>query len=72
MLPLEESIRRGRVDDPGTREPLEIPRGPGLRVDGDEVSRAAVVLSCADDAPLQEFPQALLKVARFEGTTRDA
>ena len=36
VLTLEESIRRGRVDDPGTREPLEILRGLGLLVDGDK------------------------------------
>ena len=71
VLTLEESIRRGRVDDPGTREPLEILRGLGLLVDGDEVSRAAVVLFCAEDGPLPDFPQLLLKVARFKGTTRD-
>lgn len=71
VLTLEESIRRGRVDDPGTREPLEILRGLGLVVDGDKVSRAAVVLFCADDAPLPDFSQLLLKVARFKGTTRD-
>jgi ATP-dependent DNA helicase RecG len=71
VLTLEESIRRGRVDDPGTREPLEILRGLGLLVDGDRVSRAAVVLFCADDVPLPDFPQLLLKVARFKGRTRD-
>ena len=71
VLTLEESIRRGRVDDPGTREPLEILRGLGLLVDGDRVSRAAVVLFCKDETPLPDFPQLLLKVARFKGTTRD-
>jgi ATP-dependent DNA helicase RecG len=71
VLTLEESIRRGRVDDPGTREPLEILRGLGLLVDGDRVSRAAVVLFCGDDDPLPDFPQLLLKVARFRGRTRD-
>jgi ATP-dependent DNA helicase RecG len=48
VLTLEESIRRGRIDDPGTREPLEILRGLGLLVDGDRLSRAAVVLFCKD------------------------
>jgi ATP-dependent DNA helicase RecG len=71
VLTLDESIRRGRVDDPGTREPLEILRGLGLLVDGDRVSRAAVVLFCTDDVPLPDFPQLLLKVARFRGRTRD-
>jgi ATP-dependent DNA helicase RecG len=30
-----------------------------------------VVLFCADDVPLPDFPQLLLKVARFRGRTRD-
>lgn len=71
VLTLEESIRRGRSEDPGTREPLEILRGLGLLVDGEKLSRAAVVLFCKDDISLPDFPQLLLKVARFKGTTRD-
>ncbi len=71
VLTLEESIRRGRMDDPGTREPLEILRGLGLLVDDERVSRAAVVLFCKDDVQLPDFPQLLLKVARFKGVRRD-
>ncbi len=71
VLTLEESIRRGRIDDPGTREPLEILRGLGLLVDDNQLSRAAVVLFCKDDVPLPDYPQLLLKVARFKGVTRD-
>ena len=70
-LTLEESIRRGRTDDPGTREPLEILRGLGLLVQGERISRAAVVLFCTNDTMQPDFPQLLLKVARFKGTTRD-
>jgi ATP-dependent DNA helicase RecG len=71
VLTLEESIRRGRIEDPGTREPLEILRGLGLLVEGDKLSRAAVALFCKDETPLPDFPQLLLKVARFKGVTRD-
>jgi ATP-dependent DNA helicase RecG len=71
VLTLEESIRRGRIEDPGTREPLEILRGLGLLMDGDKLSRAAVVLFCKDETLLPDFPQLLLKVARFKGVTRD-
>lgn len=71
VLTLEESIRRGRIDDPGTREPLEILRGLGLLVEGSRVSRAAVVLFCKDEEQRPDFPQLLLKVARFKGVTRD-
>jgi len=71
VLTLEESIRRGRMDDPGTREPLEILRGLGLLVDDERLSRAAVVLFCKDEVQLPDFPQLLLKVARFTGVRRD-
>jgi ATP-dependent DNA helicase RecG len=71
VLTLEESIRRGRMDDPGTREPLEIMRGLGLLVEGDRLSRAAVVLFCKDEEQLPDFAQLQLKVARFKGVTRD-
>ena len=40
---LEESIRRGRADDPGTRDPAEMLRGFGLMKDG-QLLRAAMVL----------------------------
>jgi ATP-dependent DNA helicase RecG len=71
VLTLEESIRRGRIDDPGTREPLEILRGLGLLVGGNRLSRAAVVLFCKDEEQQPDFPQLLLKVARFKGVSRD-
>ncbi len=71
VLTLEESIRRGRIDDPGTREPMEILRGLGLLVHGDRLSRAAVVLFCKHEDPQPDFPQLLLKVARFRGVNRD-
>lgn len=71
VLTLEESIRRGRADDPGTREPLEILRGLGLLVEGERLSRAAVVLFCKDEVQLPDFPQLLLRVARFKGVSRD-
>lgn len=71
VLTLEESIRRGRMDDPGTRDPLEVLRGLGLLVDGNRLSRAAVVLFCKDEVQLPDFPQLLLKVARFKGVSRD-
>jgi ATP-dependent DNA helicase RecG len=68
---LNEAIRRGRMDDPGTREPLDILRGLKLLAAGNQLSRAAVALFCREDDALPDFPQFLLKVARFKGTTRD-
>ena len=71
VLTLEESIRRGRIDDPGTRAPMEILRGLGLLVGGNRLSRAAVVLFCKDEEQQPDFPQLQLKVARFKGVSRD-
>ena len=70
-LTLEEAIRRGRSEHPGTRDPLEILRGLGLLVGGDQISRAAVALFCKGEVPLPDFPQLKLRVARFKGTERD-
>lgn len=63
---LEEAIRRGRTDDPGTRDPAEILRGLGLLKDG-QILRAAVVLFARSDRLLPDYPQCLLRVARFKG-----
>ena len=63
---LEEAIRRGRADDPGTRDPAEILRGLGL-IREEQILRAAVVLFARSDRLLPDFPQCLLRVARFKG-----
>lgn len=68
---LNEAIRRGRCEDPGTREPMDILRGLNLLTGDGQLSRAAVALFCKEDEPRPDFPQLLLKVARFKGTTRD-
>ncbi len=66
---LEESIRRGRADDPGTRDAAEMLRGFGLLKDG-ELLRAAVVLFGRAERIEAELPQGLLRVARFRGTDK--
>jgi ATP-dependent DNA helicase RecG len=66
---LEEAIRRGRAEDPGTRDSLEILRGLGL-VRGDHLLRAAVVLFARSDRLLPDYPQCLLRVARFKGVDK--
>lgn len=71
VLTIEEAIRRGRSEDPGTRDPLEILRGLGLLAGGKQISRAAVALFCKGDVPLPDFPQLKLRLARFKGTERD-
>jgi ATP-dependent DNA helicase RecG len=66
---LEEAIRRGRADDPGTRDPADILRGLGLLRDG-VLLRAAPVLFGRAERVEADLPQCLLRVARFRGTDR--
>ena len=71
LVTIEEAIRRGRMEDPGTRDAVGLLRGLGLLVQGGQISRAAIALFCKDDHSIPEFPQFNLRVARFKGTTRD-
>ena len=71
VITIEEAIRRGRMEDPGTRDPKGLLRGLGLLVQDEKISRAAIALFCKDDHAIPEFPQFNLRVARFKGITRD-
>ena len=71
ILTVEESIRRGRLDDPGTREPEALLRGLGLIKDG-YLLRAAVALFGENERVGREMTQCLLRVARFRGLDRTA
>lgn len=66
---IEEAIRRGRLADPGTREPDALLRGLGLVKDG-VLLRAAVVLFGRAERVEAELTQCMLRVARFRGTDR--
>ncbi len=66
---IREAIRRGRLENPGTEEPLELLRGLGLVRDG-QVLRAAAVLFGRSSRLMADYPQCLLRVARFRGTDR--
>ena len=66
---VEEAIRRGRLDDPGTREPADLLRGLGLYRSG-TLWRAAVVLFGGAERIEFDMPQCLLRVARFQGLDR--
>jgi ATP-dependent DNA helicase RecG len=66
---VDEAIRRGRLEDPGTRDPKELLRGFGL-VRDDSLSRAAVVLFGKQKRLEEQFPQCLLRVAKFQGTDK--
>jgi len=66
---LEAAIGNGRIEDPGTREPESVLRGLGLMQQG-VLLRAAVVLFGHGDRLPVEYPQCLLRVARFKGTDK--
>jgi len=69
MRTVEEAIRRGRADDPGTRDPAELLRGLGLMREG-HVLRAAAVLFGRAERLEADYPQCLLRLAKFRGTDR--
>jgi ATP-dependent DNA helicase RecG len=66
---IDEAVRRGRVEEPGSRDPADLLRGLGL-MKGGALLRAAVILFGRADRVEAEFPQCLLRVARFRGTDR--
>lgn len=66
---VEDAVRRGRLEDPGTRDVESLLRGLGLLRDGG-LARAAVVLFGAEARVSAEFPQCMLRVARFRGVGR--
>lgn len=66
---VDEAIRRGRAEDPGTRDPEELLRGLGLMRER-RVLRAAAVLFGRAERVEADYPQCLLRVAKFRGTDR--
>ena len=66
---LDEAIRRGRADDPGTRDPAALLRGFNS-TRGDDLLRAAVMLFGRSERLEGEYPQCMLRVAKFRGTDR--
>ena len=66
---VEEAVRRGRLEDPGTRDPSDLLRGLGLFRDG-ILWHAAVALFGNEERIRFDMPQCLLRVARFKGIDR--
>jgi len=66
---ISSAIDRGRIEEPGTRDPEALLRGLGLIRDGD-VLNAAVVLFGKDNVYMPDYPQCLLRMARFRGTSK--
>lgn len=67
---VDEAIRRGRMDEPGTRDPETLLLGLGLIRDGQMVN-AAVALFGMPDILLPYYTQCVLRLARFRGTNKD-
>lgn len=68
---VDEAIRRGRMDDPGTRDPMDILRGFALVRDG-RLLRAAAVLFGKQARLEAEYSQCTLRVAKFKGADKTA
>ena len=66
---VDEGIRRGRMEDPGTRDTTELLRGLGL-LKPEGILRAASVLFGRSSHVEAELPQCLLRVARFKGNDK--
>lgn len=66
---IEEAIRRGRLEDPNTRDTRELLSGLGL-IHQDQLLNAAVVLFAKAEKLLPNYPQCLLRMARFRGNDK--
>ena len=66
---VSEAVRRGRLEEPASREPSDLLRGLGLLRDGVLLRAASVLFGTAERLQF-EMPQCLLRVARFRGTDR--
>lgn len=66
---VNEAIRQGRLNDPGTANPQELLLGMGLIKDG-ALLRAAVALFGNNRRVAAEWTQCLVRVARFQGIDR--
>ena len=63
---VEEAIRRGRMDDPGTRNIRDLLTGLSLIREGVLLNAAVALFAKARKLP-PSYPQCLLKMARFRG-----
>jgi ATP-dependent DNA helicase RecG len=63
---VEEAVRRGRMEEPGTRDPVALLLGLGL-IQGGQLLNAAVVLFGRSEWLLPNYTQCMLRMARFRG-----
>jgi ATP-dependent DNA helicase RecG len=66
---VDESVRRLRLEDPGTRDPEALLRGLRLIKNG-HLLNAAVALFGRQDRLFPEYPQCRLRLARFRGVDK--
>lgn len=66
---VDEAIRRGRMDEPGTRDPQALLLGLGLLRNG-QLLNAAVALFARETSFLPYYTQCQLRMARFKDTTK--
>ncbi len=64
-----EAVRREHLDEPLTRDPIDLLRGLGLLQEG-VLLRAAVVLFGKRERLMSRLPQCKLRVARFRGVDK--
>ena len=64
-----EAVRRGRLEEPLSREPTDLLRGLGLLRNGVLLRAAAVLFGNVDRLEF-DMPQCLLRVARFRGVDK--
>ncbi len=67
---VREAVRRGRLENPGTEDIRELLLGLGLVSRDGDMLRAAPVLFGRSYRLLPDYPQCLLRVARFRGTNK--
>jgi ATP-dependent DNA helicase RecG len=66
---IDEAVRRLHLEDPGTRDSEALLQGLKLIRNG-QLLNAAVVLFAKRDRLLPNYPQCLLRMARFRGTDK--
>ncbi|MCA9833047.1 MAG: putative DNA binding domain-containing protein [Thermomicrobiales bacterium] len=67
---VESAIKSGRLADPNTRDPAALLQGFGLLSDG-QINNAAAALLGKPEFLEQKFPQCRVRLARFEGVTKN-
>lgn len=67
---VEEAVRRQRLEDPGTRDPVELLRDLGLLNDR-LILNAAVVLFIKSEKVLPNYPQCQLKNGKISRPRQD-